>query len=259
LAGALRAGVIDGAFLLSNLSMDLFDKGIDINTILVGHRHGSGITIKKNSDIKTPEDLKGKKIAIPSEISTHTALLESYLKTEGLSLKDVQTKVIAPSNTTKALQRGIIDAFIVAEPFCAKAEAEGDGTTLVLSKDILENHICCIVVVRKEALQANPEGIQEWVDSMIASGKFIEQDKINNGAINVAHMATRYMNHSGDIIVNALTNPINRIIYDDLHPRHSDYQAILDISVKAGLMQDIDLYAFINDSFYKNSSAIIAS
>ncbi len=254
-AGALNAGVIEGAMLLSNFAMDLFNKRTDISTILVGHRHGSGITVSKDSNLLAAADLKGKRIAIPTGISTHTALLDAYLRTGGLSLQDVETKVIAPSNMVQSMQRGRIDAFIVAEPFCARAEAEGAGNTLVLSKDISNNHICCVAVVKKEILQANPEGIQEWVNSMVVNGQFIEQDKVQQGAQNVARIATQYMKHPAPVMVNALTNPLNRITYDDLNPRLSDYQAILDLSLKAGIMQEVDLKAFIDDSFYHNSSA----
>ncbi len=258
-AGALKAGAIDGAFLLSNFAMDVFNKGVDMNSILVGHRHGSGITVKKEANITSPGDLKGKRIAIPAAISTHTALLDKYLRTGGLSLQDVETRVIAPSNMVKAMQKGRIDAFIVAEPFCAKAEAEGQGNTLILSKAILASHICCVVVVRKDILQANPAGIQEWVDSMIASGTFIEQDKVKDGAQNVAQIATQYMKHAVPVVANALTNPTDRITYDDLNPRLSDYQAILDLSVQAGILQDVDLQTFIDDHFYKNSSEHVAT
>lgn len=252
--GALDAGVIDAAFLLSNYSMDAFNKGMDIRTILVGHRHGSAIVMKKVSGMSSPDSLKGKTIAIPANISTHHALLDRYLRKGGLSLKDVTTRVIAPPDMVKALEGGGIDGYIVAEPWCAKAEIEGTGKILVLSKDILKEHICCVVVVRSSVLKENPSGIQEWVDSLIRNGRFIDLDKTQNSARNITPIADKYMGHKESIVREVLLNPLDRITYSDLNPRLEDYRAILEMSQKAGVLGDVDLERFIDSRFYKESN-----
>lgn len=251
-AGALKAGVIDAAFLLSPLAMDLFMQGADIRSILVGHRNGSGITVKKDSAIKSPADLKGKKIGIPAKISTHAAILDKWLRTGGISVKDVITRSIAPPNMIYALEQDRIDAFIVAEPFCAKAETEGKGRTLALSKDIFPGHICCTVVVRNEILRSNPEGIQEWAASLNRNGIFIDRDK-SSGANETARIAAKYMKFDEQVIIAGMMNPNDRITYSDLEPRIGDYQAVLDISHKAEILGDINLNEFIDDRFYRAS------
>jgi NitT/TauT family transport system substrate-binding protein len=249
-SGALKAGVIDAAFLLSPLGMDMFAQGADIRSILVGHRNGSGITVKKDSEINAPADLKGKKIGIPSKISTHVAILDRWLRTGGISVKDVITRSIAPPNMIYALEQGRIDAFVVAEPFCAKAETEGKGRTLSLSKDIIPGHICCTVVVRNEILKSNPEGIREWVASLNRSGMFIDQDKAA-AAKEVARIATKYMKFDEQTIIAGMMNPNDRITYSDLNPRIGDYQTILNISSMAGIIGNINLNDFIDDRFYR--------
>ncbi len=252
-AGALNAGVVDAGFLLSNYAMDEFGKGSDIRTILIGHRNGSGIVVAQGSGIDSPSALAGKTIAIPAAISTHTALLYKYLSGSGLSLKDVTTRVVAPPDMPKALNAGSIDAYIVAEPFVAKAEIDGAGKVLVLSKDILKEHICCVVVVRSEVLRTNPEGIQEWVESLIRSGKFIDRDKVENAGSGVLSIGSKYLGHSEKVIAGGLLSPVDRITYSDLNPRKSDYQAILDLSVKTNIMGKVDLDRFIDRSFYEKA------
>ncbi|HBO84420.1 MAG: hypothetical protein A2073_07680 [Deltaproteobacteria bacterium GWC2_42_11] len=252
-AGALQAGAIGAAFLLSNFAMDIFNKGADIKTILIGHRHGSGIAVRKDSKINSPSDLRGKTIATPARISTHTALLDTYLRGGGLSLSDVTTTPVAPPDMVKALEAGGIDAFIVAEPWVAKAVIERTGRLLILSKDIAPNHICCIVVVRNDVLKTNSEGIQEWIDSLIKSGRFIEKDKVDNRSRNVAPIASKYMGHSETVVTEALQNPNDRITYSDLNPRKADYQTILNMSLRAKLMTNVDLNSFIDSSFYQGS------
>ncbi|MEO5353624.1 MAG: ABC transporter substrate-binding protein [Magnetococcus sp. XQGC-1] len=250
-AGALEGGVIDGAFLLSNMAMDLFNRGAPVRTILVGHRNGSGLVVRTDAAIAKPQDLAGKTIAIPARISTHTVLLESYLRRGGLSLSGVKTLEIAPPLMVEAMLRGTIDAFIVAEPFCARAEQEKVGRVLAFSKDVMANHICCVLVMRKEVLTGNPEGIQEWANSMVRAGQWLDQQKIGAGAGEVAKVAGQYMPHPEAAILAALQHPSDRIVYKDLTPRPADFKTIADLSQQAGLIQPVDLERFIDGSFVK--------
>ncbi len=254
IAGALKARQIDAAYLLSNYAMYLFNKGFSIKSILIAHRNGSGLTVGNDSGIDSARDLKGKKIAIPGNVSTHTALLDNYLRNAGLSLKDVETRVVPPGNMLQALQHGIIDAFIVAEPFCAKAETAGVGRILLFSKDIISKHICCVVVANNDVLKANPEGVREWVLSLKRSGEFIENDKANNGCRKVARIVARYTPHKPQTIANAMLTPNDRILYSDLEPKASDYQKIIDISRQAGIFDDVDLDRFLDDRFSKTTT-----
>ncbi|MBF0162397.1 MAG: ABC transporter substrate-binding protein [Magnetococcales bacterium] len=251
LAGALEAGVIDGAFLLSNLGMELFSRQVPVRALLVGHRNGSGLVVRADSSIAKPEDFAGKTVAIPSRVSTHAALLDHYLRRGGLSLAALQIREIAPPLMVEAMMRGSIDAFIVAEPFCAKAEEEKVGKMLVFSKDILPRHICCILVMRADVLAAHPEGMQSWVDALLRTGLWLDQQKGGAKVGEVAQLASRYMPHPESILLAALQHPSDRIIYKDLRPLPDDFQALLDISQKAGLLPKVDLASFIDDRFIK--------
>lgn len=255
MVGAIKAGVIDAAFILSPLAMDLFNNGLNIKTILLAHRDGSAITVKTESAIHSAADLKGKAIAIPDQKATHTALLNKYLLGGGLSLKDVKAKIIAPPNMIKAIKLDKIDAFIVAEPFGAKAQHAGVGKILVLTKDIINHHVECIVVVNQNVIKNHPEALQEWVNSLIRAGQWIDQDKLKNGSKQVAQLTAKkkYWPHSEENIIRGLQNPHDRISFSDLNPKLEDFKTIVDISVQAGIIDPVNLEAFIDDSFYRNS------
>lgn len=253
MVGAIKANVVEAAFILSPLAMDLFNQGLAIQTILLAHRGGSAITVKHDLPIQTAIDLKGKAIAIPYRKSTHTALLNYYLGQHGLSLADVITKVIAPPNMQPAMQQGSIDAFIVAEPYGSKAQLDGVGKTLVLTKDLIPHHVECIVVVKRDVLTKYPAAIQEWVASLIRAGQWIEQDK-TKGSHQVAELtAKKSLPHSATMIINSLQHPTDRISYADLNPVVADFQTIVDISKQANILEDVNLKAFINDHFYRQA------
>jgi len=250
LSGALKANVISGAMILSNFGMDLFNNGLDIRSVAIGHRHGSGLTVRADSSIKSPADLKGKTVAVPYRVSTHAVILNKYLQGGGLSLKDVTVMAVPPPNMPESLKAGSIDAYLGPEPAGERAVQAGTGKILKLSKDIMPNHICCVAVVHKQQLSSNPEGIREWVHSMQRSGKFIDQDKAK-GSQEVATLAQKYVQIDARVIVNVMQQPSNRIIYSDLAPKLADYQTIHDMSVSAGLIQKTDLKTFVDESFAK--------
>ncbi len=250
LSGALKAKVVGASMILSNFGMDLFNGGLDIRTVAVGHRHGSGITIAANSAIKSPADLKGKTVAVPYKVSTQAAILDKYLRGGGLSIKDVNVIAVPPPNMPDSLKGGSIDAFLGPEPAGERAVQMGAGKILKLSKDIVPNHICCIAVVHKSEIAQNPEGMREWVHSMQRSGKFIDDDK-GKGSKEVATLARKYVQIDERVIVNIMQHPLNRIVYTDLAPKLSDYQTIHDLSVAAGLIQKTDLQTFVDGSFAK--------
>jgi len=254
MVGALEARVINSAFILSPLAMDLFNKGMDIRTILLAHRDGSAITVKQGSAIKNAADLRGKAIAIPSRKATHTALLDAYLKTAGLTLNDVTPKVIAPPHMPLAMAKDRIDAFIVAEPFGAKTQNDGLGKILVLTRQIIGNHVDCILVVKSDVLQNNPQGIQEWVNSLIKAGQFIDNDKLKNNSQKVAELtAKKYFPHNAKTVQLGLQNPKDRISFSNLNPDLDSFQKIVDISIAAGIISDINLQHFIDARFYQKA------
>lgn len=254
IGSALKSGVVDGALLLSNLSMDMFNNGMDVRAVLVGHRHGSAITIRNELSLSNASELKGKTIAIPAKVSTHAALLSYYLESASLTLQDINVKEIAPANMLSALKGGGIDGYIVAEPFCAKAELDGAGKVMVLSKNILPEHICCVLVVSNKIITSEPDAVQELVGAMVRGGKFIEDDKVKNGGKTVAGIGAKYLNQDEPSILKSLTSPLDRITYGNLNPDKADFQKIVDISVKANILKAVDLNAFIVPTFYDTAS-----
>jgi NitT/TauT family transport system substrate-binding protein len=252
LIGALKANKIDAAFILAPLAMDLFHHGGDIKTILLAHRNGSSITITKSGDIKDVTDLKEKRIGIPGKKSTHVALLNSYLKRGHLSLKDVTLKSIAPPNMQQAMELGFIDAFIVAEPFGSKAIKQNKGNMLILTKNILPEHIDCIVIMKDNFLNQHPEAVKEWLNSLIHASQWIENDRATTQAGSIANLVSDniYFPHSKDLIINALSEPLEKISFTNLKPELVDFEITLNISKEAGILKDMDLTHFIDTRFY---------
>jgi len=222
----LIAGSLDGAFILAPLGMktatEMHDKGEHIHTVLLGHRDGSALMIRVGSDINTASDFQGKIIAIPDVYSIHNILLHKIVTKAGLDYeKDITVKVMAPPDMPFALIAEEIDAYIVAEPFCAQVEEYEYGKIFTLSRGIWVHHICCVLVIRDAIIEKDPEAVQELVDSLVKSGEFIEQNPEEASV-----MGGRFLEQSKKTIYRVLTVPDDRVCYDHLLPDKQDFEDV---------------------------------
>jgi len=250
LAEALKAGSVEAAFALTPISLTLRQKGVPIKGVLLGHRNGSVITVKVGNEINTVEDLKGKTIAIPNKFSTHNILLRKILSDRGIdAAKELKIIDMAPPEMVQALASGQINGFIVAEPFGGQAELQKVGKVLMLSKDIWADHICCVLNVREDIIAKNPEAVQELVDGLVDTGQFIEGNRQE-----AANLSTKYLGQKPEVILHVLTNPKDRVTYDQLLPTMDDLKATQDYMLKFAITDKaVDLAGYLDDSFARKA------
>jgi NitT/TauT family transport system substrate-binding protein len=85
-------------------------------------------TVRKASwgkEIKRIADLRGKPIALNIRGAAVEWMLNEALKTDGLTIKDVQIKLMPFPDMVPALESGAVEAGIVSEPFPTLAEEKG--------------------------------------------------------------------------------------------------------------------------------------
>lgn len=243
---ALKAGAIDGAFLLAPIGLTLRQRGVPVKVVLLGHRNGSVITVRNSGEINRIEDLKGKTIAIPSPFSTHNILLRKALTDKRIDpARDLKIIDMAPPEMVNALATGRIHGYIVAEPFGAQAEAQKVGKILTLSKDIWHDHICCVLNLREQVVKSNPEAVQEMVSGMQRTAAFIEANPVQ-----AAKGSVKIIGQKAEIVERVLTSPRDRLSFLNLVPARADFAATQDYMLKFGIAkQKVDLTGYLDDRF----------
>lgn len=246
IAEALKAGAIDGGFLLTPIGLTLRGNGAPVQVVMLGHRNGSVITVKQDAGIDRIEDLKGRSIAVPSPFSTHNILLRKVLTEHQMDpTRDLRIVDMAPPEMVNALATGRIDGFIVAEPFGAQAEAHEVGKILMLSKDIWPDHICCVLNVREAVIDKHPEAVQEMVSGMARAATFIEERPAE-----AAKGSVKLIGQRPAIVERVLTTPQGRLTFHDLVPREADFDATQDYMTAFGIAKGkMDLAGYLNASF----------
>jgi NitT/TauT family transport system substrate-binding protein len=87
-------------------------------------------TVRKalwGSQIKRIADLKGRPVALNTKGAAVEWMLDQVLRRDGLTIKDVQVKIMPFPDMVPALESGAVDAAILTEPFPTLAEAKGVG------------------------------------------------------------------------------------------------------------------------------------
>jgi len=251
-AGALKDGHVDAAFILAPTAMDLYKAGLKAKLILFSHRSGSVLIANKKAHIKTIQDFKGKVVIIPYQLSVHNMLLHKLCSEAGIEPgagKDVLLEVMAPAQMVEALQydeEGEIAGFIVAEPFASQAVTEGYGEEFSLSKDIWPEHPCCVLVVRDEMIERHPDAVHELTNSLVKSGKFI-----STSTTTAARVGADFLGQKAEVIKRVLTEPPDRITTANLFPVIEDLATIQDyMHDQMGIMKEkIDLEKFVDTQF----------
>ncbi len=258
-SAAMMSGEIDISFVLAPTAMDLYKAGVKSKLILFAHKTGSVLIKNKAANIGSLDDLKGKMIAIPYQLSVHHMLLHQLLTEKGLEPgpgKDVGLEVMAPSQMPQAIQlddEGEIGGFIVAEPFGSQAIIEGYGEQFFLSKDLWPKHPCCVVVVKDEIVEKYPDAVQEFTNSLVGSGNFVQQDVDATTKI-----GSQFLGQSEDVVKKVLTEPTDRVMTNELLPVVDDLSKIQDYMCDTMnvLKGKIDLDKFVDTRFAKEAGAV---
>ena len=129
-SGAVQIGEVGSAGIAAAVSRG---EPLELFWILDDIGSAEALVVKKTSGIKTIADLKGKKIAMPFNSTTHFHTMVA-LEQAKINPADVQILNMRPPEVRAAWQRGDIDATFIWDPVLA--EAKKDGTVILTSGKI---------------------------------------------------------------------------------------------------------------------------
>lgn len=239
LMDALNTGRIDGASVLVELAMKAKEKGIDIKALALGHKDGN--VVISSEDINSAADLKGETFAIPHTYSSHNILLYEMLKKEGLSLDDVNIVEMAPPEMPAALAEQRISGYIVAEPFGALAVKNNIGKVLHHSDAIWADSYCCVLVMREDFMERQPEATQSLVTQYVESGEHAEEkDEAVFEAFSQYMMVERPV----------LELSLEWISFENLRIEETEYNTLRDFVLEMELMENPPVFEDFVDNTY---------
>ena len=135
--------------------------------------------------IQTIADLRGKKVAY-NKASISQYLLTKALESEGLSIDDVQSVYLVPSDASIAFSQGEVDAWVVWDPYFSVAAANGgrvlmDGKGLVSYRSFYLSH--------PDFVKEHPEIVQRVIEELQKAGEEVNENP--KEAADILSTATR--------------------------------------------------------------------
>lgn len=92
------------------------------------------IVVAENSDIQTPADLKGKKVALQKGSSAHYLLLK-VLEENNIAANEVEVISLPPADARAAFEQGNVNAWSIWDPFLAVAQKNGNIRNLKVGRE----------------------------------------------------------------------------------------------------------------------------
>ena len=154
------------------------------------------------------------------------------MRDQGVKPEEIKFISMAPPDMPAALATKSIDAFIVAEPYCAKAELEGYGRVLYYAKDIWPNYISCCLVVHEDLIRDHPEVVRDLVRGINESGEWTEEHRED-----AAKLVAPYFRQDEKLLRYVLTQPPDRVTYRNLNPTDEEMQRIMDMGISLGFLK----------------------
>lgn len=129
---------------------------VDIKAIglYVSSEKAYALVARKGGEIAGLKDLKGKKIGVTIGSVGHQ-LLYLFLKSQGLSPKDIKQVNLLPGDILSSLTLGHIDGAVTWEPFLTQATLNGSAT-IVQDATGFKN-VVCPIIARSEFLEKHPD------------------------------------------------------------------------------------------------------
>lgn len=233
---AFLSGHLQATFILAPMAMALREQGVPLKIVYLGHRDGTTMMVRQDSDIYRIEDLRGKKIAVPNRFSNQRLIVYRALKERGMSVRDVTLLELSPPDMPAALQVRAVDAIISGEPFMAQTEMDGYGRVLFLTKDVWPEFISCVLAVKEETIRDHRAEVQRLVDGISRSGRWLDQT-MDHRMQAAEFTGKNYYSQDPKLLRFVLSKPPDRVKYTNLAIRRKDFEEIEVLGLEAEILQ----------------------
>ena len=174
-------------------------------------------TVRKatwGKDIRRIADLRGKPIALNIRGAAVEWMLEEALKTDGLTLKDVQIKLMPFPDMVPALESGAVEAGIVSEPFPTLAEEKGVAVRPLQRPANAKATPITAVFWNKDWAAKNPELAHTVMTAYLKAARDLALDNGWKSPRNIEVM-TKYTSAKADVIAKARAHVIDANLESD--------------------------------------------
>jgi NitT/TauT family transport system substrate-binding protein len=175
---ALLSGSIDASYMGPWPATSLFLKSGDVAVVSEVAVGGASLVTRSDAGIDGPDDLHGKRIAVPGVGNTQDIALRSWLHDHGLEATDeggdVSITEVAAAQLLELFRADRLDGAWVPEPYPTYLAAEGVARVLVDEADLWppDGFLTANLVVSTTYMDAHPDVVDRLVAANVAAIRF---------------------------------------------------------------------------------------
>lgn len=179
--------------------LSFIDKGSNMEILLPVMSEGAGLVVNNSMPVSSWMEFvhyvnnkaEPVKIGFKTAVSNQNLIFESALKSVSISFakkgaegehdsKILLFNLFGAKNLIPAMQNGIIDGFVVNQPFVAMAEHKGIGKMIASLSDLppdgkWKNNPCCALAGNKKYVSEHPDLIEPLLNLLLRANRFITQ------------------------------------------------------------------------------------
>jgi NitT/TauT family transport system substrate-binding protein len=178
----LTAGTIDAASTLVTSLAQPLANGLDVRIPLAVHTGCIKALAAPDSDIRTPADLKGKRIGVGGMGATPTIIIQRYLAELGIGTVapnlEVEWVIFPTSELPLALERGQVDAIGINDPAALIVENSGKGRVIINTTvdPYMKDEFCCVLAANSRMAGAHPAVLAKFTRAIQKASKWVQEN-----------------------------------------------------------------------------------
>jgi NitT/TauT family transport system substrate-binding protein len=241
---ALISGSLDVSYVGTGPAINAFLKGGRELRIIAAAVNGGACLVTRSA--KSPEDLRGKRLAAPQLGNTQDIALRHWLRERGLEPgRDVQVIALANPEIQNTIERGELEGAWVPEPWCARLVAAG-GRILVDERDLWPErrfHTTVMATTRK-TLERRREDIKKLLRAHVELTRRWEADR----PAFVRSVGEAFKAHAGqEIAPRVLADAFSRM-EPFVHPLEGNLREVARHAKELGYVPSDDVSGIVDTS-----------
>ncbi|WP_373650656.1 MULTISPECIES: ABC transporter substrate-binding protein [unclassified Schlesneria] len=181
----LGTGSFDANHTLIMYLLKPIEQGVDMKITGGIHTGCLRLQVAANSDIKSPAELKGKKIGVATHIGSPPYLFSCrVLAAHGIDPRpesdDVQWIPYPPAELGLAVEKGLVDAVCTSDPIGTILVGKGIVRTIAdqATDAPYSEEYCCAAVVSGKLARANPAAAAKVTRAFLKASRWVEENTI---------------------------------------------------------------------------------
>jgi NitT/TauT family transport system substrate-binding protein len=171
---ALASGSVDVGQIGLGPAINAISRGASVKIVAGSGRAGEGFVVRNDSNIRSMNDLKGKRVSIPAKGSMQDYVLRKALAASGMQFSDVDVLIVGEADMKSALLTNQVDVVSGAEPAISNVVAAG-ARMIATGQEIWPDHANDVIVATSAAISEHADAVKATVETFKRAITFVQE------------------------------------------------------------------------------------